>query len=775
MTKKRSCLFVLILFACFGTDLHSQESKKQPNIVFFLVDDLGWQDTSVAFWTEPTEFQRHFRTPNVEKLARQGIRFSRAYSCSVCSPTRTSILTGQNAARHRVTNWTFNPNRETSGQTSRLLPPANWNRKGLQPDQLTLPKLLKTVGYKTIHCGKAHWGAEGTAGADPRQLGFDINIAGHHAGAPGSYQGQDNYGNDPQQPRRISWAVPGLEKYHGSNTHLTDALAAEANAAIESAVAEDKPFFLYMAPYAVHTPIQEHVRFIDNYRGKKYVNGKDIPEVEAKYASLVEGYDDALGQVLQKIEELNQSSNTIVVFTSDNGGLSVHGRSVSPRGTGKNTHCWPLREGKGSAYEGGIRVPLIVSWAKRAKNALQESLPIEAGRQSDAMVSCEDYLPTFCNWAGVEIEAAAKDIARENKTQFAKPVIDGQNVTSSITGRDVADDREFFFHYPHVWGAGNGGGYQPHTSLISGQYKLIYFYHARRWEFYDLEKDIGETKNLLNEQMDPLSLSAVGAAQLKFSRKVQEFAAQLPELRASANYFRPQFDLGSDLMPLASEESRGQLAGWGAGKTWLDQHSDINMIARGSELDLVFIGDSITQGWGGQGRSVGQVAPEVWKKFYSKRKAANFGISGDGFRNLLWRIENGNLDGINPKVVVLNIGTNDLSRGDDAALIANGIEQVVQRIEERRQRTKILLLGIFPRGERADHPMRLKAKKVNKLLQKISDDRKTFFLDIGKHFVDENESALRSHYRDDFLHLSPQGYEAWAQAIEPAISKYLEE
>ena len=310
---------------------------------------------------------------------------------------------------------------------------------------------------------------------------------------------------------------------------------------------------------------------------------------------------------------------------------------------------------------------------------------------------------------------------------------------------------------------------------IRDRYKLIYFYHARRWEFYDLAKDIGETKNLLNEQMDPLSLSAVGAAQLKFSRKVQEFAAQLPELRASANYFRPQFDLGSDLMPLASEESRGQLAGWGAGRTWLDQHSDINMIARGGKLDLVFIGDSITQGWGGQDRSVGQVAPEVWKKFYSKRKAANFGISGDGFRNLLWRIENGNLDGINPKIVVLNIGTNDLSRGDDAALIASGIEQVVQRIEERRQRAKILLLGIFPRGESAGHPMRLKAKKVNKLLQKISDDRKTFFLDIGKHFVDENESVLRSHYRDDFLHLSPQGYEAWAHAIEPAISKYLEE
>lgn len=773
MTKKRCCLFVLVLFTSFDTGLYCQDVAKRPNIVFFLVDDLGWQDTSVAFWNEPSEFQQHFRTPNVERLARQGIRFSRAYSCSVCSPTRTSIMTGQNAARHQVTNWTFDPNKETSGQTNRLLPPENWNRKGLQPNQLTLPKLLNTVGYQTIHCGKAHWGAAGTAGADPTRLGFDVNIAGHHAGAPGSYQGKDNYGNNPDRPQRLRWAVPGLEKYHGTNTHLTDALAAEANAAIESAVTQNKPFFLYMAPYAVHTPIQQHVRFIDNYRGKKYPNGRDIPDAEAKYASLVEGYDDALGQILQKIESLKQSGNTIVVFTSDNGGLSVHGRGESPRSGSKNTHCWPLREGKGSAYEGGIRVPLVISWAKPVKNALQKSLPIEAGTESNSMVICEDYFPTICRWAGVDINSAAKQLAGENKTKFAQPVIDGQDISSSVMGQGGANDRDFFFHYPHVWGAGSGGRYQPHSSLISGQYKLIYFYHSRRWEFYDLQNDIGEKKNLFYDRQVDGMVSVLNTISSEFSNKIREYAAQLPEIKPGINYSRRQFDPGSELEPVASNEGRGQLAGWGAGKTWLDQHNDINNIAGAGKLELVFIGDSITQGWGGPGRSVRQVAPQVWGKFYSKRKVRNFGISGDGFRHLLWRIENGNLEGINPKVIVVAIGTNDLSRGDDPELVARGIEQVVQRIEERCQRSKILLLGIFPRGSDADNPMRLKADKVNRLLRKVADNRKTLFLDIGKQFLDEAGKALPSHYHDDFLHLSPEGYMAWAEAIEPVLKKQL--
>ena len=179
-------------------------------------------------------------------------------------------MTGQNATRHRVTNWTLFADRDQSGRTNRLLPPRNWRKAGLQPDQLTLPMVLRTGGYRTIHCGKAHWGAYGTPGADPRNLGFDVNIAGHPAGAPGSYQGQENFGNNPDGSHKEPWGVPGLEKYHGTDTHLTDALAIEACSAIKESVDAGQPFFLYMAPYAVHTPIQEHPRFVEHYRGNKY-------------------------------------------------------------------------------------------------------------------------------------------------------------------------------------------------------------------------------------------------------------------------------------------------------------------------------------------------------------------------------------------------------------------------------------------------------------------------------------------------------------------------
>ena len=759
----KSCLahFVagLFLFSWISGNLYCQDAEPtRPNIVFFLVDDLGWQDTSVAFWKEPTEFQSHYRTPNVAMLANQGIRFSRAYSYCVCSPTRSSIMTGQNPARHRVTNWTFNADRETSGQTNRLLPPKDWNRKGLQPDQMTLPKLLRGVGYKTIHCGKAHWGSEGTRGADPTQLGFDVNIAGHHAGGPGSYQGKDNYGADPNNPGRRRWAVPGLDKYHGTNIHLTDALAMEASTAIESATKAGKPFFLYMAPYAVHTPIQQHVRFIDNYRGKKYASGKDIPEAEAKYASLVQGYDDALGQILNKVEQLGQSENTIVIFTSDNGGLSAHARGLSARGTGKDTHCWPLREGKGSAYEGGIRVPLIVSWAKPADNELQKRIPVARDCRTESIVVCDDYLPTICNWAGVEADS-------DHQT-------DGQDFTSVLSGKHSITDRSLFFHYPHVWGP-RGSGYQPHSSLISGTWKLIYFFHARRVEMYDLANDIGEQHNLYYRSQQDGSANAAG--QIMFAalkNEIRKYGALLPETKPGANYIAPQLHANSDLQPIPSNETRGALAGWGAGRTWMDQHQDINKIAKQGEIELVFIGDSITQSWGGSGRQVGQAAPQVWEQYYAKRKAVNFGISGDGFRNVLWRIENGNLDGINPKVVVLHIGTNDLARYQPQR-IARGIEQIVLRIEERRQRAKILLMGIFPRGATADDPMRIKANQVNKLLQQIADNRKTFYLDIGEHFINQAGKALDSHYRDDFLHLSPEGYQSWATAIEPFLVKHL--
>src|SRR5690606_2434717 len=205
-----------------------------------------------------------------------------------------------------------------------------------------LPQILKDAGYYTIHSGKAHLGAIGTPGENPLNLGFEVNIAGHAAGAPGSYLGKENYGNG-REGKEI-WAVPGLEKYHGKDIFLTEAITQEAKLAMDSALDKDNPFFLYMAHYAVHTPIMADGRFVQKY----YDKGLD--SIEAKYASLVEGMDKSLGDIMDYLEDRKISDNTIILFMSDNGGLSA-----VARGGEKHTNNKHLISGKGSDHEGGIR------------------------------------------------------------------------------------------------------------------------------------------------------------------------------------------------------------------------------------------------------------------------------------------------------------------------------------------------------------------------------------------------------------------------------------
>lgn len=472
-----------------------KDSPKPPNILFFLVDDMGWQDTSVPFWKESTPFNSHFQTPAMETLATQGRKFTQAYACAVCSPSRTSWMTGMNAARHQVTNWTLFADQETSGQTPRLKAPADWDRSGLQPHPDLLPQMLKDqLGYRTIHAGKAHWGAFDTAGSDPTNLGFDVNIAGHSAGGPGHYHGENNYGNEEVGGYTRPWGIPGLEEYHGTSKHLTDALTEKSMKAVEGAVQDGKPFFLYMAHYAVHAPIRPHKRFLSDYLGKKYPGTNiEIPQAEAYYASMVEGMDDSLQQLMEKFEELGVAENTLVIFASDNGGLSKHARGITPRGTGQDTHCWPLREGKGSAYEGGTRVPFIVSWSKPcASSDLQKKLPIVAGSVSAAPIIIEDVYSTLSNWLGLK---------PHSRTDCE---IDGMDWTSALLSSEKESPEEFLhrplvFHYPHQWTGSPVGGYQPHSSIRLGDWKAIYFYESQSWELYQLEDDIDESENLAGQ------------------------------------------------------------------------------------------------------------------------------------------------------------------------------------------------------------------------------------------------------------------------------------
>ena len=220
----------------------------------------GWQDTSVPFWNQRTAYNDLYSTPNMERLAAEGMKFTQAYATPVCSPTRVSLMTGMNAARHRVTNWTLKKDALQPMETNHpTLSFPEWNVNGMSPVEgdskavhaTPLPKLLHDAGYYTVHTGKAHFGAIGTPGDNPLNLGFDINIAGHAAGAPESYLGTENFGNGKEG--KAVWAVPGLEKYHGKDIYLTEALTRESLSALDS-IKGKKPFFLYMSHYAVHTP-----------------------------------------------------------------------------------------------------------------------------------------------------------------------------------------------------------------------------------------------------------------------------------------------------------------------------------------------------------------------------------------------------------------------------------------------------------------------------------------------------------------------------------------
>ena len=461
---------------------NDRPSETPPNIVLFLVDDLGWQDTSVPFHTVRTPFNDLYRTPGVERLARQGVLFTNAYAASpVCTPTRSSIITGRHPARTHITDWTLHPDVEKQQRSRPSLSVASpdWNVRGVQPADTTLPELLRRGGYRTIHVGKAHFGALGTPGADPTALGFDVNVAGHAAGAPGSYYSEEKYGNDEDGP----WGVPGLEKYYGTDTYLTRALTLEANSALEEAVRDGQPFFLNMAPYAVHAPIMADSQYVDDYT--------DVNSTEVAYASMVEGYDASLRAILWKLEELGVAERTLVLFTSDNGGLSAHARGRTPMGTGPNTHNLPLRSGKGSAYEGGIRVPMVVAWAKPdASQPVQRRLPIAAGRRTEAPVTSHDFFPSILEAAGVQ----QPDDDRLDGHSFV-PLLR----PSASQPQEADRDTTHFWHYPHLWGP-HGPGLKPFTAVRSGDWKLIYFYDEARYELYDLADDLGETTNLVEAQ-----------------------------------------------------------------------------------------------------------------------------------------------------------------------------------------------------------------------------------------------------------------------------------
>jgi len=456
-----------------------QANNSKPNIVIFLVDDLGVNDTSLAMSNTKTLYNKRYKTPNLEQMAQQGITLTNARANAICVPSRVSLLTGQNFIRHQVKGDIV----ATKSKSGKLLfPPANVINK---PENM-LPALLKKQGYFTVHAGKYHvcHHCSSETSPTPSAAGFDINIGGSFYGAPGSYQPVDQYGN-VKQPGRLN----GLESYYQKNMHLTDALTQEALRAAEGAVLKQQPFFLYLAHYAVHTPIQPHNKYLKNYQ-----LSLGEPQREAQYASMIEGVDASLGYVMAKLEQWQIADNTLVIFYSDNGGR-VLGRGKKSL-YGDWEFNFPLRGGKASNYDGGNRVPGVIKWPGKVANNISNAAP----------VMIEDIYTTVLSVAGAPIDD--------------RDDIDGMDWSSLFSGQKVPDffgARNQFFAMPyHFEGTFyNGadfidGGVEPATSVISDNWKLIYFFTDERFELYNLALDISEQHNLIDQhQMQAKRLVAL--------------------------------------------------------------------------------------------------------------------------------------------------------------------------------------------------------------------------------------------------------------------------
>lgn len=498
-----------ILSTCSFISTLCAQTTDKPNIILFLVDDMGWQDTSVPFYeNNRTLLNERYHTPNMERMAQMGVRFTQAYACAISSPTRCSLMSGMNASRHRVTNWTLEFNQQTD-HTSEVIKLPQWNYNGIQPAQCKInnstpitsfPQILKDNGYRTIHCGKAHFGARTTPGENPLNMGFDVNIAGGANGAPGSYLGTKNFGEGGR------FAVKGLEKYYGQDIFITEALTREAIKEIDKSVALQKPFYLYMSHYAVHTPYDEDKRFSRNYKGKydKQLQ-TTLNEKEVKYAALVEGMDKSLGDILDYLASHPQvAQRTILLFMSDNGGLALN---YARQGTENRDPNFPARAGKGSAFMGGVREPMMVYWPGVTKGNT-------ICRQK---VIIEDFFPTILEMAGIQ---------KYNTPQM----VDGVSFVHALKNLHSLQARTLVWHFPNLWGETQNKeeGYGAYSAILKGNYHLIYTWENQQVRLYNIANDIGEQRDLAARHP-----KIVQQLSKELSDYLRERKAQRPSMKAT--------------------------------------------------------------------------------------------------------------------------------------------------------------------------------------------------------------------------------------------------
>ncbi len=448
--------FILLLLG-FLLYVSSSSSAKQPNIVLFLADDLGWTGLS-SFGSD------FYETPNLDRLAGKGVKFTNAYSaCTVCSPTRASLMTGMYPARLRLTDFIAGQNRPYAKM---IIP--EWV-KGLDKDHTTIAEALKAGGYRTIHIGKWHLDFPDEENQGPAAHGFDVSH------------------DKPVGTRGYIIRDETVKQLGLKSNYVTDYLTDKAIDEIEAT--DDKPFFLYFAYHVPHTPIEGRDDLVDYFEGKR---DNALVHKNPSYAAMVKSLDMSVGRVLESLEKEENLENTLVVFISDNGGLTQR--------YGKHdefTENLPLRRGKGSAYEGGVRVPAIVYW--------RGVTPV--GEVSDTPIMTIDFYPTFLDAAGISGDSS------HNKA------IDGVSIFPVLESPTEEIDRDLYWHYPHYHAGGDG----PYSAVRSEDWRLVEFHEDGALELYNLKHNISESVNLIARYPEKLS---------ELKRKLdlwrQSIAAQMP-------------------------------------------------------------------------------------------------------------------------------------------------------------------------------------------------------------------------------------------------------
>lgn len=414
--------------AILGTATIALAAPK-PNIIVFLVDDLGWGDMG-CYGSELHE------TPNVDRLAKEGVRFTQGYAaCTVCSPSRAAILTGQYPARLHLTDWIAGHNHAKA-----KLKVPDW-KMHLDHSLTTLPEALKTRGYATAFFGKWHLmpnrQKELMPEHTPEKHGFDLNVGGREWGQP---KGKGKY--------FYPWEMPGLEQGR-TGDFLTDRLTTEANSWMDTV--KDKPFLLYLSYYAVHGPIMTKPELRNKYQAK--LKAGDYPQKNADYAGMIHSVDESVGRVLANLEKHGLSENTLVIFTGDNGGDA-------------ETSSGGLRKRKGYSYEGGIREPFIIKWAGKAK----------PGTTNDTPVIGMDIYPTLLEAAGA--------------VRPQGQACDGISLVSLLQKGTPLERDSLYWHYPHYHRT------RPYSAIRMGNWKLIRFHEEGNLELYHLNKDPSESSDL---------------------------------------------------------------------------------------------------------------------------------------------------------------------------------------------------------------------------------------------------------------------------------------